>query len=66
MNVRHIWSNVKAAKVGSLMEIARVSVCRGAERGCVSYEYHIFDEQSRDYYNLEMLWGDAEQLTIDE
>lgn len=27
---------------------------------------HIFDEQRRDYYNLDMLWGDAKQLTIDE
>ncbi len=23
---------------------------------------HIFDEPYRDYYNLEMLWGDAERL----
>ena len=27
---------------------------------------HIFNEELRDYYNLEMLWGDAKQLTIDE
>ena len=26
---------------------------------------HIFDAEYRDYYNLEMLWGDAEQLSID-
>ena len=26
---------------------------------------HIFDTEYRDYYNLEMLWGDAEQLIID-
>ena len=32
----------------------------------VSVVIHIFDEEHRDYYNLEMLWGDAEQLTIDE
>ena len=32
----------------------------------VSVVVHIFDEQSRDYYNLEMLWGDAEELTIEE
>jgi ribosome-associated protein len=27
---------------------------------------HIFDAEHRDYYNLEMLWGDAKQLTIDD
>ena len=25
---------------------------------------HIFDKQYRDYYDLELLWGDAEKLTI--
>ena len=25
---------------------------------------HIFDEQYREYYNLEMLWGDAKHLDI--
>jgi ribosome-associated protein len=25
---------------------------------------HLFDEQYRDYYNLEFLWGDAKKLTI--
>ncbi|MHC5088839.1 MAG: ribosome silencing factor [Planctomycetota bacterium] len=32
----------------------------------VSVVVHIFDEQCRDYYNLEMLWGDAKELTIDD
>ncbi len=27
---------------------------------------HIFDSEYRDYYDLELLWGDAERLTIDE
>jgi ribosome-associated protein len=27
---------------------------------------HVFDEQYRDYFNLEMLWGDAKRLTIDD
>jgi len=27
---------------------------------------HIFDSEYRDYYDLEMLWGDAEKLTIDD
>ena len=27
---------------------------------------HIFDDEYRDYYDLELLWGDAERLTIDE
>ena len=25
---------------------------------------HIFDSEYRDYYDLELLWGDAERLTI--
>ncbi len=27
---------------------------------------HIFDNEYRDYYDLELLWGDAKQLTIEE
>ena len=27
---------------------------------------HIFDKQYRDYYDLELLWGDAEKLIIPE
>lgn len=27
---------------------------------------HIFDGEYRDYYDLELLWGDAERLTINE
>jgi len=27
---------------------------------------HIFDSEYRDYYDLELLWGDAERLTMDE
>jgi ribosome-associated protein len=26
---------------------------------------HIFDAEYRDYYDLELLWGDAERLTIE-
>ena len=26
---------------------------------------HLFDQEARDYYNLEMLWGDAEKLEIE-
>ena len=26
---------------------------------------HIFDSEYRDYYDLELLWGDAEKLIID-
>lgn len=32
----------------------------------VTVVMHIFNEDQRDYYNLEMLWGDAKRLTIDE
>jgi len=27
---------------------------------------HIFDAEYREYYDLELLWGDAERLTIDD
>jgi ribosome-associated protein len=27
---------------------------------------HIFDSEYRDFYDLELLWGDAERLTIDK
>ena len=27
---------------------------------------HIFDDQHREYYDLEMLWGDAKRLIIDK
>jgi ribosome-associated protein len=27
---------------------------------------HIFDSEYRDYYDLELLWGDAEKLSIDK
>jgi len=27
---------------------------------------HIFDNEYRDYYDLELLWGDAEKLTIEK
>ena len=27
---------------------------------------HIFDAEYRDYYDLELLWGDAERLIIDD
>jgi len=27
---------------------------------------HIFDREYRDYYDLELLWGDAERLNIDK
>ena len=32
----------------------------------VSVVVHIFDGEHRDYYNLEMLWGDAKKLMIDD
>ncbi len=32
----------------------------------VSVVVHIFDQEHRDYYNLDMLWGDAKHLTLDE
>jgi ribosome-associated protein len=31
----------------------------------VTVTVHIFDAEYRDYYDLELLWGDAEKLQID-
>jgi len=42
----------------------------GYERGSwvlldfVDVVVHIFDKQSRGYYDLEMLWGDAKKVKI--
>ncbi len=44
----------------------------GYERGnwvlldFVDVVVHIFDKQSRGYYDLEMLWGDAKRVKIDK
>ena len=32
----------------------------------VTVVVHLFDTERRDYYNLDMLWGDAKKLTLDE
>jgi ribosome-associated protein len=32
----------------------------------VNVVVHLFDSEYRDYYALELLWGDAEKLTIDD
>jgi ribosome-associated protein len=32
----------------------------------VNVVVHIFDAEYRDYYDLEMLWGDAKKLKIDD
>jgi ribosome-associated protein len=32
----------------------------------VNVVVHLFDREHREYYNLEMLWGDAKKLNIDE
>lgn len=31
----------------------------------VTVVVHLFDREHREYYNLEMLWGDAKRLSID-
>ncbi len=32
----------------------------------VDIMFHIFDAEYRDYYDLELLWGDAERLNIED
>ena len=32
----------------------------------VSVVVHIFDQKHREYYNLDMLWGDAKRVPLDE
>ncbi|MCE5185712.1 MAG: ribosome silencing factor [Planctomycetaceae bacterium] len=60
-------------------EISKMARQRGHQRfGMAGYEYghwilldfvtvvvHIFDAEHRDYYSLEMLWGDGKKLEID-
>ena len=60
-------------------EISQEAKKRGAQRfgragyeqarwillGFVDVVIHLFDAEYRDYYDLELLWGDAERLTID-
>jgi len=60
-------------------EISQVARERGLQRfGRAGYEQgrwilldyidvviHIFDAEYRDYYDLELLWGDAKRLTIE-
>lgn len=61
-------------------DISKMAKDRGHKRfGMAGYEFgqwilldfvtvvvHIFDDKHRDYYNLELLWGDAKHLNIDE
>jgi ribosomal silencing factor RsfS len=60
-------------------EFALSAARLAAERHCTGYEQarwilldfidvvvHIFDAEYRDYYDLELLWGDAKRLSIDE
>ena len=57
-----------AAKKADLQRFGRA----GYEQGqwilldYVTVVAHIFDDEHRHYYNLEMLWGDAKRLIIDE
>lgn len=56
------------ARTGGLQRFGRA----GYEQGrwilldFVDVVIHIFDSEYRDYYDLELLWGDAEKLIIDE
>lgn len=56
------------ARKRSLMRFGRA----GYEQGrwilldFIDVVVHIFDAEYRDYYDLELLWGDAERLIIDE
>lgn len=61
-------------------EISTLARILGISRfGRAGYEYgkwilldfvdvviHLFDEESRQYYDLELLWGDAKRLEIEE
>ena len=57
----------EAAKAEGLQRFGRAGYeqARWILLDFVNVVIHIFDSEYRDYYDLELLWGDAERLTID-
>ena len=57
----------EAAKKQSLQRFGRAGYekARWILLDYIDVVIHIFDKQYRDYYDLELLWGDAEKLKID-
>ena len=57
----------EAAKKRSLQRFGRAGYeqARWILLDFIDVVIHIFDSEYRDYYDLELLWGDAEKLTID-
>ena len=57
----------EAAKKQSLQRFGRAGYeqARWILLDFIDVVIHIFDSEYRDYYDLELLWGDAEKLTID-
>jgi len=58
----------KAAKKQGLQRFGRAGYeqARWILLDFIDVVIHIFDREYRDYYDLELLWGDAEKLTIDK
>ena len=59
---------IKFAKVQKqqLFGKAGLEAARWALLDYVDVVIHIFDAEYREYYDLELLWGDAERVEIDE
>jgi len=57
-----------AAKQAHLMRFGRAGYdqARWILLDFIDVVVHIFDSEYRDYYDLELLWGDAKKLIIDE
>ena len=58
----------EAAKKRSLQRFGRAGYeqARWILLDFIDVVIHIFDSEYRDYYDLELLWGDAEKLIIDK
>jgi len=58
----------EAARERGLMRFGRAGYdqARWILLDYVDVVVHIFDSEYREYYDLELLWGDAEKLTIDD
>jgi len=58
----------EAAKMQGLQRFGRAGYeqARWILLDFIDVVIHIFDREYRDYYDLELLWGDAERLTWDK
>jgi ribosome-associated protein len=58
-------TDIAKAQKSSLFGRAGYELGRWVLLDFVDVVVHVFDSQSRGYYDLELLWGDAKRLKID-